>query len=288
MSHPRRVPAAVAAVLGATALAWATGGAAALAATVGVDVRDHEYAPAAIEIVAGDTVRWTWKGEAPHSVTAPGVFDSHPTCSLVNPEGCGTTGTTFEWTSSEPTTIEYGCRVHPDRMRGTITVVAASPAPSESSPPPPSSPSPSPAPEPEPAPSPSPEPKPSPKPSPSPTAAPAPSDASPSPSRRPTRRSAPSLGFGEATEVPGSPTPGEGGGTGVAPPVVSDDSPEPLEPFPAAPSPDASPDPIADDVVAVGPPGGSDRTAVRLAGVAAVALSVLAFGRVVLFGRPWE
>ncbi|MBW3657217.1 MAG: hypothetical protein KY457_01165 [Actinobacteria bacterium] len=279
MSRPRRVPAAVAAVLGATALAWATGGAAALAATVDVGVLDHEYAPAAIEIVAGDTVRWTWKGEAPHSVTSPGVFDSHPDCSLVNPEGCGTRGTTFEWTSSQPTTIEYSCRVHPDRMRGTITVT---PAPAES-PPPPAPPSPSPSPSPAPAPSPSPK-----QPAPSPTAAPAPSAASPSPSPRPTRRSAPSLGFGEATEVPGSPSPTEGGGTAVAPPVVSDTSPEPLEPFPAAPSPDASPDPVADDVVAVGPPGGSDRTAVRLAGAAAVALSLIAFGRVVLFGRPWE
>lgn len=253
---------------------------AAAPATHAVDVLDHEYRPAAIEIVAGDTVRWTWRGEDRHSVTSPAVFDSHPQCSVLTPDACGAAGTTFSWTSSEPATIEYGCRVHPDRMQGTITVVAApdsspSPEPEPSEPPPSETSEPAPEPPP-PSPSPSPAASPAPSPAPSPASSPAP----------PRRRSAPSLGFGEASEVDASPTPGEPDRDTVAPPVVSDASPEPLEPFPAAPSP--SPDALADDVVAIGTPGDGGRGALRLAGATALAVTVLAFGRVVLFGRPWD
>ncbi|MBW3618733.1 MAG: hypothetical protein KY461_00675 [Actinobacteria bacterium] len=279
MSLLRRAAAPAAAVLGTVGLLLSAP-VAASAATAGVAVRDYEYVPASIEIEAGDTVRWTWQSEDRHTVTAPGVFDSHPDCTVLTPDACGANGTVFSWTSSEPGTIEYGCRLHPERMRGTIVVVAAAAEPSPSEAPPPTS-----APEPSPAPSPRPEPAgPSPAASPRPTSEPAPTSASPS--SRPTRRSAPSLGFGQASEVPASPLPTDG--RGVAPPQVSDASPEPLEPFPAAPSPTPTRDDVADDVVAVGTPGGAGRDAVRLAGVAAVAVSLLAFGRIVLFGRPWE
>lgn len=283
LPRPVVLPAALAGVgVAAASIAGVLAAAAvpALAATRSVEVRDDAYAPAAAEIAAGDTVRWTWVGDGRHSVTAPGVFDSHPRCTALTPEACGTSGTTFSWTSEAPGTIEYGCRVHPE-MRGTLTVTerAPSPSPTPAPSPSPSAPATSSPPSPEPSRSPSPSPPP-PRAGDDPTAAEAPS---PSPSRR----TATGFGVGEGTEVPASPTPGERGV--VAPPVVSDASPEPLEPFPAPPSPTtASPDPVADDVVAVAPPGGAGREAARAAGVVAVAVSLLTFGRVVLFGRPWE
>lgn len=274
----RRSAPPVVAVLGTALIGVTVLASGATAATTGVEVRDYEYVPASIQLVAGDTVRWTWRSEDRHSVTAPGVFDSHPDCTPLTPEACGANGASFAWTSSEPGTVEYGCRLHPDRMRGTITVVEAPAEPSPPDPPPPPA---SPAPSPSPAPPPPPPPSPAPSPAASPTPA-----SSPTPDPRPTRRSAPSLGFGEATEVAPSPAATADDDADVAPPLVSDTSP-PLEPFPAPPSPSPSPDPVADDVVAVGPPGGAGRDAVRIAGAAVVALSVLVFGRVVLFGRPW-
>lgn len=278
MSLLRRTSAPVVAVLGTIGVFVSTGAAVA-ATTAEVAVRDYEYVPPTVEIEVGDTVRWTWQSEDRHTVTSPGVFDSHPDCTVLTPEACGANGTVFRWTSSEPATIEYGCRLHPDRMRGTIHVVAAGAEPAPSEPLPPASPSPSPSSSPSPSAAPA---------APSPTASPRPSSepAPASPAPGPTRRSAPSLGFGQGSEVPSSPRP-TAGAPQAPPPLVSDGSSEPLEPFPAAPSPTSEQDDVAGEV-AVGPPGGSGRDAVRLAGAAAVAVSLLAFGRVVLFGRPWE
>ena len=48
----------------------------AFGATKGVSVRDNFFSPKFTSISKGSTVRWTWRGDAPHNVTkskGPGV-----------------------------------------------------------------------------------------------------------------------------------------------------------------------------------------------------------------------
>lgn len=104
------------------------------AATVGVAIRDNQFSPATIEIVVGDTVRWTHAGNNPHSVTASdGSFDSSPMC----PPMCLMSGDTFSRRFSDRGTFAYYCRLHgaPDGtgMAGVVLVRAA--AASETGPP---------------------------------------------------------------------------------------------------------------------------------------------------------
>lgn len=72
-------------------------------ATAGVDVVDIAFEPAETRVNAGDTVRWEWKGDLSHSVTADdGSFDA----------GTNDKGHTFERTFDTPGRIEYYCREH--------------------------------------------------------------------------------------------------------------------------------------------------------------------------------
>jgi plastocyanin len=41
----------------------------ALAATTTVQLKDNKFAPTSITVTKGTTVKWVWKGKAPHNVT---------------------------------------------------------------------------------------------------------------------------------------------------------------------------------------------------------------------------
>jgi plastocyanin len=113
--------------------------------TVDVEMQDYVFAPASVEIEVGTTVRWTNRGQAPHTATADdGSFDT----------GQIATGESAGHVFASTGTFTYLCTLHPD-MRGTITVVAAaSPAPTTEPTTEPSAPAPTATPKPsEPAPS---------------------------------------------------------------------------------------------------------------------------------------
>lgn len=68
-----------------------------------VQVVDIAFKPAELRVRAGATVRWTWEGSLPHTVTGDvGSFDSKTQQK----------GATFERTFSTPGRIEYYCMVH--------------------------------------------------------------------------------------------------------------------------------------------------------------------------------
>lgn len=75
-------------------------------------------ADASVEIETGDTVRWTWTDELPHTVTSISgssqeTFDSGTLTGL---------GQEFSYTFTQAGTNDYQCDVHPATMFGTITV----------------------------------------------------------------------------------------------------------------------------------------------------------------------
>ncbi len=80
---------------------------------VGVTMVDFAFEPAAVEVGAGQTVRWTNEGSQPHSVKTDDGSISSP---LV-------VGEPFEWTAegAAGTEIAYFCGVHPS-MTGSITI----------------------------------------------------------------------------------------------------------------------------------------------------------------------
>lgn len=78
-------------------------------ATTEVSVVDNEFEPSVIEISAGDTVRWTWSGSAPHDVDGEG-FKSEV-------QDTGTFQHTFE-TAGE---YQYVCNIH-SGMTGLVVV----------------------------------------------------------------------------------------------------------------------------------------------------------------------
>lgn len=89
--------------------------------TVDVEMQDYVFAPASVEVEVGTTVRWTNRGQAPHTATADdGSFDT----------GQITSGASAGHVFATPGSFSFICTLHPD-MKGTITVVgaAASPAP---------------------------------------------------------------------------------------------------------------------------------------------------------------
>lgn len=97
------------ALSGCAAMASGGGEAAAPVATAEVGVRDNEFDPVAAEISAGDTVTWTWQGDADHNVVG-NAFESD-----VQREG------TFAQRFDEPGSYDYRCTLH-GGMTGTIVV----------------------------------------------------------------------------------------------------------------------------------------------------------------------
>jgi plastocyanin len=267
----RSAAASLAAVFVVVASGWSL---AVAAAPADVEVVDYGFAPADVTVAVGEPVRWRWTGQDRHSVTAAGAFDSHPSCTPVTPQACGTTSTTFSWTADAPGTVDYRCKLHPERMQGTITVVDAAPSPSGAASP--TAPPPTPSPEPSPAPSPEPSPT-----APSGTASPA----TPSPS--PTAASAPTPSASPAPAGVTTPTPSSTPAT-AASPSAPDDGPD-LEPFPDPSDGEATPadDPLDDDVVAVGGPQDGGLPPAKIAAGALFGLTLLAVGRWVLFAPPW-
>jgi plastocyanin len=94
---------------------------AAQAAEFDVSVEDFFFAPEDLVVNAGDTVTWTWAGQAPHNVTPvdPEAFEPSPT------QTEGTHAVTF----AEEGEVPYFCTIHaaPDGsegMIGTVTVLA--------------------------------------------------------------------------------------------------------------------------------------------------------------------
>jgi plastocyanin len=96
-------------------LCLASAGAA--ATETGVQIVYRAYQPAALTVLAGQTVTWHNSSLTPHTVTADaGQFDS----------GALQGGASFSYTFSTPGTFAYSCTIHPT-MHGSVTVLAALP-----------------------------------------------------------------------------------------------------------------------------------------------------------------
>lgn len=81
--------------------------------TASVTVEDYDFAPDSVDILAGGTVTWTWKGAQPHSVTPVTSGSGFGSQTL-------TTGTyTFKFTTAGK--YDYFCTVHP-YMTATVVV----------------------------------------------------------------------------------------------------------------------------------------------------------------------
>jgi|SRR5665647_2078544 plastocyanin len=79
---------------------------------VDVAIQDFAFNPPSVEVLAGDTVRWTNKDSVEHTV------DGHTFGSGMIPKGQN-----YEFLFSEPGVYNYNCSIHP-AMKGTVTVVA--------------------------------------------------------------------------------------------------------------------------------------------------------------------
>ena len=95
--------------LGALVLAALAG--AAQAATHAVTIEGMVFRPATLTVKAGDVVTWTNKDLVPHTVTAPGRFDSQQVDA----------GKSWTWTARAKGRIDYVCTYHPG-MQGTVVV----------------------------------------------------------------------------------------------------------------------------------------------------------------------
>jgi len=88
---------------------------AAMAANQQVTVQGFAFAPASITVNTGDSVTWTNKDSAAHTVTADGGSFDQPL-----PASGGTATITFNTAGTFP----YHCTIHPN-MHGTVVVMAA-------------------------------------------------------------------------------------------------------------------------------------------------------------------
>jgi len=84
---------------------------AAQAATHVVTIEGMAMKPATLTVKAGDTITWENKDVVPHTVTAPGHFDSKQLDS----------GKRWTWTARSKGRITYVCTYHPG-MQGTVVV----------------------------------------------------------------------------------------------------------------------------------------------------------------------
>jgi plastocyanin len=81
---------------------------------------DHgksSFNPGNFNVELGTIVTWVNQDTVPHTVTAPGVFDSGP----IPPNGGR-----WSWGASVVGTYTYHCLIHPD-MNGTVVVTAPTP-----------------------------------------------------------------------------------------------------------------------------------------------------------------
>jgi plastocyanin len=108
-------PLSVALVCGWSASYLATG---ALAAGIADKPASHTviiegvaYQPAVLVVNRGDTVVWVNKDPFPHTVTAPGAFDSHDIPA----------GASWKYVARKIGNYAYVCSLHPN-MNGTLTI----------------------------------------------------------------------------------------------------------------------------------------------------------------------
>jgi len=77
-------------------------------------IEDFKFQPATIQAKVGETLTWTQKDGAAHTVTStsgPESFDS----------GSMGKGQKFSYTFTKPGTYQYKCNIHPS-MKGTVIV----------------------------------------------------------------------------------------------------------------------------------------------------------------------
>src|SRR5215208_2484530 len=87
-----------------------------------VDIGDNFFDPPDVAVEPGSTITWTNKGDEPHTVTADdGSFDSE----RLNP------GDSYTVAFGGQGTVTYHCEIHPDEMRGNVTVGGGGTAPAE-------------------------------------------------------------------------------------------------------------------------------------------------------------
>jgi plastocyanin len=84
--------------------------------TTTVDIRDHAFNPAQLNVAPGTTVRFVNNDIEPHTATADnGLFDT----GVLQP------GSSFDVFLDGSGTVTYHCELHPD-MKGTVVVGGAS------------------------------------------------------------------------------------------------------------------------------------------------------------------
>jgi plastocyanin len=84
--------------------------------SVTVDIHDHTFDPASLNVAAGTTVTWTNNDTEAHTVTADdGLFDS----GVLEP------GQSYSTWLGGSGTVSYHCEIHPD-MKGSVVVGEAS------------------------------------------------------------------------------------------------------------------------------------------------------------------
>ena len=88
------------------------------AQTFDVDIEGNDFVDGSLTVQKGDTVRWTQRDVAQHTVTADGGSFDSGTLTLVAP--------TFTFKFDAVGSFPYHCEVH-GSMTDTITVVAALP-----------------------------------------------------------------------------------------------------------------------------------------------------------------
>lgn len=82
------------------------------AAIIDVAIQNFAFSPNMVNILQGDTVRWTNLDFAPHTATAAGgAFNS----------GTLGNGQSFSFTFNDVGTYDYSCRIH-THMMGTVHV----------------------------------------------------------------------------------------------------------------------------------------------------------------------
>lgn len=252
-------------------------------------------------ITAGDAVVWQWIGDNQHTVTShpssERSFDSDSECAEQEDRTeCRTKGNVFVVRFEEPGTYRYLCKFHSDPvtgltgMVGTIEVQAPEPSESDGGSEPSSEPTSEQASS-EPQPSES-EPESSPEPQEEPSESPTPDDRATgsqdgdttepdTADDRPPPRQATGPGFGVQRQPERS--------GGPRPEVAPETAPAPtFSPFPTAP--DLPSESETDDMAVTVPgrdSGGPSRGVVVGVAVASLIGSAGAFGKVVLFGRPW-
>ena len=82
----------------------------AFAATKTITIRDNLFSPKSVSVSKGTTVKWVWRGNAPHNVTFKKLGEASDT----------TESGTFKLRFKQAGTYKYMCTVH--GFKGKITV----------------------------------------------------------------------------------------------------------------------------------------------------------------------